>query len=349
MTISAQEQKIIRKLLVPLEPVATGVEEVIFSLSVKAVIFDIYGTLLISAAGDVGPDSAEDDESAFSLALADGGWGSVPSAVIGTRLLREEIDNIHADKKETGMIYPEIDIILVWKRVLTRLGFMVVDEEVNRIRLTALSYECRINPVWPMPGLMETITSFKNSGIIMGVLSNAQFYTPVLFEFLSRSSFADLGFNNELLLFSYKEGRGKPSLKLFKKLDERLNIMGIKSEQVLFVGNDMLKDIRPALAVGWKTALFGGDQRSLRWHRDKPGSDVVPDLVITDLVHLKDVLKSAVSEPAQITVTNQPDKNKDKSISFCPTLMGKKENGHDQGHGGNHSGDKYRQVAKKLL
>ena len=302
MAISDREQQIIKNLLTPLEPVATGVEEVIFSLPVKAVIFDIYGTLMISAAGDVGPDSAIDDESAFSLDLADGGWGAVPSGLIGIRLLREEIDNVHTARKKAGIgiKYPEIDILKVWERVLTGLGFTEVEREIKKIRLTALSYECRINPVWSMPGLLETITNLKKSGIIMGVLSNAQFYTPLLFDFLSRSSFSELGFNDELMLFSYKEGRGKPSMELFNKLDERLQNMGIKPEQVLFVGNDMLKDIQPARAVGWKTALFGGDKRSLRWHRNHPKVNVSPDLVITDLAQLK----SAVSKPAQITVAD---------------------------------------------
>ena len=279
-------------MLNPLEPVATGVEEKISSISVKAVIFDIYGTLLVSAAGDVGPDSAEDDESAFSMALADGGWDAVSGVVAGTWLLREEIDKIHADKKGAGILYPEIDILQVWQRVLLRLGFRTGEQELEKIRLTALSYECRINPVWPMPGLYETIACLRDSGIIMGVLSNAQFYTPLLFEFFSKSSLPGLGFNDDLLLFSYKEGRGKPSMELFTCLDERLRLMGIEPEQVLFVGNDMLKDIRPARAVGWKSALFAGDRRSLRWHRDKlKDIVVVPDLVLTDLVRLKGALE----------------------------------------------------------
>lgn len=282
-----KQQKIIKKLLTPLEPLATGVAEKLFPLSVKAVIFDIYGTLLVSAAGDVGPDSAEDDESAFSMALIDGGWGAGPGDITGTRLLQEEINKIHADKKRGGILYPEIDIFKVWQQVLARLGFRAGEEELEKIRLTAISYECRINPVWSMPGLMETITCFQDAGIIMGVLSNAQFYTPLLFEFLTKSTFSGLGFNDDLLLFSYKQGRGKPSPELFTCLDESLQLMGIESAQVLFVGNDMLKDIRPAREVGWKTALFAGDRRSLRWRKDEIGDEVVPDLVITELVQLE--------------------------------------------------------------
>jgi putative hydrolase of the HAD superfamily len=108
---------------------------------------------------------------------------------------------------------------------------------------------------------------------------------------LSKSSFTELGFADELLLFSYQEGRGKPSRELFDKLDKRLQTMGMGAEQVLFVGNDMKKDIQPARAVGWKTALFGGDRRSLRWHgyssKEKENS---PDLVITDLAQLKSIV-----------------------------------------------------------
>ncbi len=288
-----KQQEILKKLLGPLEPLATGVEEKLFPLAVKAVIFDIYGTLLVSAAGDVGPDSAEDDEAAFFAALVDGGWGAVPDEIAGIKVLREEVDRVHAEKKRAGILYPEIDIAKIWQRVLTRLGFKAGAEELEKIRLTALSYECRINPVWAMPGLQETLTGLRDAGITMGVLSNAQFYTPVLFEFLNKSSFSGLGFNDDLLLFSYRQGLGKPSHELFTCLDERLQIKGIESDQVLFVGNDMLKDIRPARATGWKTALFAGDQRSLRWRKDELGDDIVPDLLITELVQLKSVIQTS--------------------------------------------------------
>ena len=39
---------------------------------------------------------------------------------------------------------------------------------------------------------------------------------------------------------------------------------GVAPGEVLYVGNDMLNDVYAAGQVGFRTALFAGDQRSLR-------------------------------------------------------------------------------------
>jgi len=51
----------------------------------------------------------------------------------------------------------------------------------------------------------------------------------------------------------------------------------------------MLNDIYPAQKVGFQTALFAGDKRSLRLRNDDPRcKNLKPDLVITDLIQLLD-------------------------------------------------------------
>ncbi len=286
------------RLLHPLTPIPTGFPARISPMQPRAMIFDIYGTLLISAAGDVGPDSAKDDEQAFLQALVDGGWDPALVHEKGTSLLQEEIHTVHREKRAQGVRFPEIDILQVWHRVLIRLGLLTEGENriiIKRIRLTALSYECRTNPVWPMPGLLETLTGLLARGFLFGILSNAQFYTPILFETLCNQSLTELGFDPKLCLFSYREGEGKPAPNLFSRLNRRLSARGIKSSEVLYVGNDMLKDIHPAAEIGWKTALFAGDERSLRLREDEPClHDVQPTLVIDDLRQLVD---AAVSRP----------------------------------------------------
>jgi putative hydrolase of the HAD superfamily len=49
----------------------------------------------------------------------------------------------------------------------------------------------------------------------------------------------------------------------------------------------MLNDIYPAKNTEFKTALFAGDSRSLRLRQeDKRCEDLLPDIVITDLIQL---------------------------------------------------------------
>jgi putative hydrolase of the HAD superfamily len=53
----------------------------------------------------------------------------------------------------------------------------------------------------------------------------------------------------------------------------------------------MLNDILPAQTTGFRTALFAGDKRSLRLRRDNPRcSNLKPDMVLTDLVQLVELL-----------------------------------------------------------
>jgi len=280
-----EQTELIGKLLYPLEPVPTDLPVKQAVVHPRAVIFDIYGTLLISAAGDVGPDSAEDNEQAFVQALADGGWDSTVVKGSGTRILQEEIAKVHQEKKEQGVQFPEIDILQIWQKVLLRLGLILKDGATAE--LVALSYECRTNPVWSMPGLKDTLTGLQSRGIRLGILSNAQFYTPLLFEILCDRTLDALGFDPVLSLFSYREGEGKPASNLFSRLAARLARYEIAASEVLYVGNDMLKDIWPAAKVGWKTALFAGDKRSLRLRADDPRvMGIQPDMIIDDLRQL---------------------------------------------------------------
>jgi putative hydrolase of the HAD superfamily len=63
--------------------------------------------------------------------------------------------------------------------------------------------------------------------------------------------------------------------------------MAIPAASVLYVGNDMRNDIVPAASVGFNTALFAGDQRSLRLREsDADCRNVTPDVIVTDLRQL---------------------------------------------------------------
>ncbi|OEU49654.1 MAG: hypothetical protein BA862_00750 [Desulfobulbaceae bacterium S3730MH12] len=279
---------LIKKLVRPLTPVATGHPVHLKPVAVNAVIFDLYGTLLISKAGDVGPDSAVDDEQAFVQALTDGGWNRediARQAAGGIRLYQTEIKKGHQERRRQGSLYPEIDILQVWQRVLSALH--LVPEHEQSIRKLAVSYECRTNPTWPMPGMLETVATLKERGMKLGIISNAQFYTPIIFEVLTDKSPEDLGFDPDLTLWSYLKLEGKPSPVLFEHLNSTLSLQGIPPDEVLYVGNDMLKDIFPATRAGWKTALFAGDRRSLRLHRnDKRTAGLQADMIINDIRQL---------------------------------------------------------------
>jgi putative hydrolase of the HAD superfamily len=278
----------------PLAPQPTGVAPKLLPLqSVRAVLFDIYGTLFVSGSGDIGTAQATDNDDAFWAALtALGLEGRVRKPTpAGSTLIETAIGAAHQRSREAGTEYPEVDITEIWRSVLAALSAELPPEDpdaASLIRRLAVEYECRVNPVWPMPGLREVLAAQRSAGRLLGIVSNAQFYTPLLFQAFLQSELKGLGFQPSLCAFSYQTREAKPSTRLFERVLAVLRSdYNLPPQQTLYVGNDMLKDIWPAARLGCKTALFAGDQRSLRLREDDPRCEnVEPDLIITDLRQL---------------------------------------------------------------
>lgn len=99
------------------------------------------------------------------------------------------------------------------------------------------------------------------------------------------------GFESNLIYFSWKLSRAKPDTWAFSQALKHLAKLNIKPSEVLFIGNDQLKDVYPAHHVGMKTCLFAGDQRSLRLREDHPMvQGIEPDFIIDDLQQLLDIV-----------------------------------------------------------
>jgi putative hydrolase of the HAD superfamily len=82
-------------------------------------------------------------------------------------------------------------------------------------------------------------------------------------------------------------GEAKPGPGLFARAAEVLAGRGIRPEQCLYVGNDMLKDVWAAGAAGFRTVLFAGDGRSLRLREgEKRVRGLRPSRIIRRLTEL---------------------------------------------------------------
>ncbi|HKJ31889.1 MAG TPA: HAD hydrolase-like protein, partial [Balneolales bacterium] len=194
-----------------------------------------------------------------------------------------------------GVQHPEVDIRDIWKLVFeSLLKSSLIDEKVTDQQLleTAIEYECRINPTWPMPDLGYMLNELTERNIKLGIVSNAQFYSPLLFEAYLEKDLLELGFPQDLLFWSYQQQIAKPSVDLYERIHNQLNEQyDIKPDEVLYIGNDMLNDMMPASRLGFKTALFAGDKRSLRLREDNEMCrDVKPDLVVDQLMQLVECL-----------------------------------------------------------
>jgi putative hydrolase of the HAD superfamily len=197
--------------------------------------------------------------------------------------------------KEAGFDFPEVDIVRIWEEILSIMieeNFISGDFDENTIRIAALTYECKVNPVWPMKGIEQLLNHLYKSGLKLGIISNAQFYTPEILKVLINFKTGHQFFDRELLFYSFKENLAKPSKDFFLKAVRKVKkLYNIDSDEILYIGNDMLNDVYTASLCGCKTALFAGDKRSLRLRQsDLRCKDLKPDLVITELEQLIEIL-----------------------------------------------------------
>ena len=272
--------RIASQYLKPLKPVPTFLEKIGKPLSgIHCVLFDIYGTLLISTSGDISPSQNDNIPlDKIRHLIKKFRIKSDPQTLMSA--LKQAIASTHQSKREKGIMFPEVEIDRIWMQVLN-------NRQSELVQKFALEYELTVNPVYPMPHLEELLQTCRSKKILMGLISNAQFYTVYLFKWLLGAAPQDLGFHPHLIFLSYQMGYAKPSPELFQIAAATLNKMNIQTRSVLFMGNDMLNDILPAKRVGFKTALFAGDKRSLRFRKDDPRcQNLSADIVLTDLNQL---------------------------------------------------------------
>jgi putative hydrolase of the HAD superfamily len=159
----------------------------------------------------------------------------------------------------------------------------------------AIEFEVRANPAWPMPAAARCLESLAAGGRVLGIISNAQFFTPLLFPATLGKTLDELGFDARLRYYSYEHQRAKPSTWLYERAAEQLAKLGIRAADTLYVGNDIRNDVWPATRVGFRTVLFAGDRRSLRLRTEDRATaerDVgaagypPPDAVVTDLAQI---------------------------------------------------------------
>ena len=304
--MSDSTAEILRRHARPLEPIPTRVEPVLGRLEgIQAVLFDLYGTLVISGSGEVGvavPDASDEraaglvsaPQQALQESLSAAGIHECVTPARGVECYFAAIEASHQRSHRAGIDYAEVDIIEIWREVLTEMSrhgrIDPVAATTADVRRLAVEYEARTNPCWPMPQLRECLAGLRDRGMALGIVSNAQFYSAELFPALLGEPAEQLGFSPDLQYYSYKYGRAKPGTALFEMAAEALSRRGISPGETLYLGNDLLNDVWACGKVGFRTALFAGDARSLRLRNGDPRIDgISPERILTALGQFSDI------------------------------------------------------------
>ncbi len=278
---------------------------------VKAVIIDVYGTLINYWREEFSKKEAKEHclEEAFAKTAQYFQFSEIlrqmNPADEPQRTLRDFYHGLialnHEKSVRKGIEFPEVRIEEVWEVVimmLARHGYdpatLNLGDNKELARCIAWYYNFFSLGCNLYEGVVSGLSALKKKNIKIGILADAQFYTPIDLTLLVREQSGDALddylelFNVDLLFYSYEQGYTKANQGLYRKLFDALYEHQILPSQTVFVGNDLLLDIRPADQIGMRTALFTGDDKSAFLH--DVGGEVIPDITFDSWEELPEKL-----------------------------------------------------------
>ena len=214
-------------------------------MKLRAVLFDIYGTLL-----EVSPAPADAAER----------WARLWQKMLGrpARLSLEQfaarcdelIAREHAAARAAGVPHPEVfwpDIVAEVVPELARFAAEVPDEFM--FQQAQLWHTVRL-----MPGAAEALHALNRGAMRLGLASNSQPYTlRELADALAPVGLTRQIFTPALCFLSFEHGFSKPDPHVFGLLAARLRALDIQPAETLMVGDRLDNDVAPARAQGFRT------------------------------------------------------------------------------------------------
>jgi len=246
---------------------------------IKAVIFDIYGTLLNTELCSLHDSLEFQKAQVAAIKKVAKEHGMFFSAREFREKLMAEIRLQHGKDKDRGIKYPEVRIEELFSSVFQRMKI------VGNPKALALEYYNICEGTSLYEGAKSVLAWLRNNNIPAGIHSNAQFYTEI--DLKKKLGNIDELFESSLIFYSYIPRISKPEEKFFEMLITGLARFEIKPKQTLFVGNDMRNDIFASYQHGFKTCLTINNKTVMR------DIKLDPDYKIK---HLKEIIEIVENE-----------------------------------------------------
>lgn len=216
-------------------------------MSIRVVVFDIYGTLL-----EIGPPPADANERwqhlFEDLLHIQPPIGRLDFYVATNKLIARR----HQTCRAHGIAWPEVQWSSVVLEVLPQLRRLSRAEQDEFLyRQIQIGHTPRMTSA-----TASSLRKLKEGGCLIGIASNAQAYT--LRELQEALTLHGLGmdlFERDLCFWSFEHGFSKPDPHVFQILSARLEARGILPAQTLIVGDRPDNDTQPARAFGWHAWL----------------------------------------------------------------------------------------------
>jgi FMN phosphatase YigB (HAD superfamily) len=276
-------------------------------LPVRAVMWNVYGTLLVIPGGelkfepdiDFMMDAALDKTiQEFKMWPAMHRQPGAPSAQ-----LKAMYNRAYGSMKlasSGGEKYPEVSSERVWDEIIKKLRDYKFDAGIygglpDFVQKVAYFFHASIQGTGPYPGAADALRAVSDLGKLQGLLADGQSFTPAQVHRGLRQQDPNFELSAfvsaDLRVLSAQRRARKPSPTLFRAAVDALAARGVSPGEVLHVGSNLHRDVAPAKEAGMRTALFAGDKNSLAATPEQlKDPKFRPDVMLTELPQIADVV-----------------------------------------------------------
>ncbi|MFN5584447.1 MAG: HAD family hydrolase [Planctomyces sp.] len=269
---------------------------------VRAVLWDIYGTLLRVTDGRY--TILPTEELRLQIALDKtihefNMWnhmyrkpGPPWQSMIG--IYKSTIERLQMRASARGDV-TEVSLVEVWRHLIDKLfekAYVIDEDQYGDVdefaEKVAYFFHCSLQGVEARDGAVQVMSDLAGQEIRQGCLSDGPEFSLIqmLRALSSQGALPPLHevFSSGVMLFSGNEGVRKPSQSLFQEAVSRLRQSGIAAEESLYVSCRLMTDLVPARRAGLKTALLVAEKSGLEFSRDVlQNPETRPDRLLTSL------------------------------------------------------------------
>jgi FMN phosphatase YigB (HAD superfamily) len=275
---------------------------------VRAVLWTVYGTLLVVSDGELKFEVDNDflmnvalDKTIHEFKM----WGSMSRKPGQPAEYMREIYKKALDEQRLAPAPdkpPELLSEKVWEGIIKKLFqkeyqfdasfYGALSEYAKKV---AYFFHASLQGTGAYPNAAAAVTGLAERGITQGLLADGQTFTPTqLSRGLTKQDAAirlDEVVPSADRIVSFQHRTRKPSDLVFQAAVEAMGAHGIEPHEVLHVGSSLPRDIGPAKKWGMRTALFAGDKASLVATAEQlKDPQFRPDALLTDLAQVVELI-----------------------------------------------------------